>query len=170
MIVRLARFGLRFPLWEDEAFLAYNLSRRSFAELLQPLDYIQVAPIGYLWLQRAVIELLGFTEFSLRATALLAGLASLLLMKRVAALTLPPLAQLFAVAIFAVSYPMIRYSAEAKQYGLDLFLGLLLVWFFLEMQRRPDRLRWLIGLIFTAAFAPFISHPIVPTFRRSANP
>ncbi|MBX3388394.1 MAG: glycosyltransferase family 39 protein [Phycisphaeraceae bacterium] len=161
VIVRLARFGLRFPLWEDEAFLAYNLSRRSFAQLLQPLDYIQVAPIGYLWLQRAVIDLLGFSEFSLRATALLAGLASLFLMKRVAALTLPPLAQLFAIAIFAVSYPMIRYSAEAKQYGLDLFLGLTLVWLFLEMQRRPERVRWSIGLIFIAALGPFVSHPIV---------
>ena len=164
LIARLLRYGLSFPLWEDEAFLAYNLSHRGFAELLRPLDYIQVAPIGYLWTQRAVIEVFGFSEYSLRATALVAGIASLFLMRRVAKLTLLPREQLCAVAFFAVSYPMIRYSAEAKQYGLDLFLGLTLVWLFLEMRLRlpsSSRVRWVLGLFLVAAFGPFVSHPLV---------
>lgn len=160
-LVRLLRYALRFPLWEDEAFLAYNLFERNFKELLRPLDYIQVAPIGYLWLQRAVIDIFGFTELTLRAASILAALASLLIFRRVAALTLPPLAQLAAVALFAVSYPMIRYAAEAKQYGLDLFLGLSMVWFFLEMLLRPERKRWTGALLLIAAFGPFISHPLV---------
>lgn len=161
LLARLARFLLRFPLWEDEAFLAYNLMNRSYAELLQPLDYIQVAPLGYLWLQRAVIDLVGFTEYTLRFTALVAGLASLFLFRRVASLTLPSFAQLFANAVFAVSYPMIRYSAEAKPYGLDLFLGLTLVWLFLEWQRAPAKTRWLAALCVVAALGPFLSHPLV---------
>src|SRR5688572_10352333 len=79
VIVRLVRFALAFPLWGDEAMLAANLHDRDFAGLAQGLDYFQVAPIGYLWAQKAVIELFGFNEYSLRIVALASGIAALVL-------------------------------------------------------------------------------------------
>lgn len=158
---RLCRYLLRFPLWEDEAFLAYNLMNRGFAELLQPLDYIQAAPLGYLWLQRAIIDCCGFTEYSLRLTALAAGLLSLLIFRRLAVLVLPNPARLLAVAVFAVSYPMIRYSAEAKPYGIDLFLCLCLLWLFAEWRQAPQRRAWLWALLLAVSLAPFVSFPTV---------
>ena len=48
--LRLTRYLLRFPLWEDEAMLSANLIDRGYAGLLQPLHYCQVAadvvPVG----------------------------------------------------------------------------------------------------------------------------
>ena len=44
LALRLTRYLLRFPLWEDEAMLSANLIDRGYRELLQPLHYCQVAP------------------------------------------------------------------------------------------------------------------------------
>ncbi|MCI0638076.1 MAG: glycosyltransferase family 39 protein [Gemmataceae bacterium] len=161
VVIRLCRYLIRFPLWEDEAFLAYSVGERGFAGLLDPLDYSQVAPIGFLWLERALVELFGFNEYSLRGIALVSGLASLFLFRRVAHLCLAGPARVFAVALFAVSYPMLRYSAEAKQYGLDLALSLTLLWFFLEARARPRQWGWQLGLVALGPIGILASHPTV---------
>ena len=49
MLLRIARYTMNFPLWWDEAFVAVNLIRRGYLELLRPLDYGQVCPILFLW-------------------------------------------------------------------------------------------------------------------------
>jgi hypothetical protein len=158
--IRLTRYLLRFPLWEDEAFLAYNYLDRGFAELLTPLSFHQVAPIGYLWLQRATVELLGFSEWTLRLPAILVGLTSLVLFQRVSARMLNGIAQVLAVALFAVAYPLIRYSAEAKQYGFDTFFAVLLLWAWCEW-RHERRRGWLLVLAVIAPIAVFCSHPVI---------
>ena len=47
--MRLLRFGLNYPLWRDEAYLAWNLLDRDYAGLTRPLDYQQVCPLLFLW-------------------------------------------------------------------------------------------------------------------------
>ena len=44
---------------EDEAFIALNIRGRSFVELLAPLDLNQVAPLGFLLLEKLAVRLLG---------------------------------------------------------------------------------------------------------------
>src|SRR5438067_1920310 len=63
-------------LWLDEAMLALNLQRRSFAGLLRPLDFDQAAPIGYLWLVKIVMTCFGDGERALRTVSFIAGLVS----------------------------------------------------------------------------------------------
>jgi len=43
----------------DEATLTLHILRRSFFALLQPLDLMQIAPPGFLWLLKLVTELFG---------------------------------------------------------------------------------------------------------------
>src|SRR5215831_5380695 len=62
LAARCVRYFLRFPLWEDECFLCVNLIDRDFRGLIQPLNYHQVAPLLFLWMQLAVVKLLGFHE------------------------------------------------------------------------------------------------------------
>ena len=161
IVIRLARYSLRFPLWEDEAGLAYNFIDRDYLQLLSPLDFLQVAPVGYLWLQRAVVGLIGFTEWSLRLSAITTGIASLLIFRQVSRLALPSFAHLFAVALFAVAYPLVRYSAEAKQYGLDIFFTVLLTRLFLGWRAAPQARGWLVGLTLLTPVAVFLSHASV---------
>ena len=79
VVIRLRQFAAGRSLWLDEAALGLNIIQRSAAELLRPLDYLQGAPIGYLWLVRLAVVLGGPSERMLRAVSLLAGVAALLL-------------------------------------------------------------------------------------------
>jgi hypothetical protein len=61
--------------------------------------------------------------------------------------------------IFAVAYPTLRYSAEAKPYGCDLFLALVMLTLLVCWLRRPDQSRWLWGLAALIVPAVGFSYP-----------
>src|SRR5580698_10584279 len=122
VFARVMRYALRFPLWDDESFLCVNFISRSYADLLRPLDYHQVAPVLLLWIERTAAKLFGFSELVLRLFPFICSIASVFLFRKTASRLLSGLGLLIAVAIFSVSYPGIRYAAEAKPYGSDLFV------------------------------------------------
>ena len=137
------RFGLRFPLWHDESFLAINFAHRDFASILQPLEYHQVAPPLFLLAEMLVVRIAGFTEWTLRFIPFVCMVASFVLFRRLARHVLNRRAFVFAVAIFSVSYWLVRYSAEAKPYALDVLLALGLIGLFIRWRDQPDRsLQW----------------------------
>jgi hypothetical protein len=162
LFARVMRYALRFPLWDDESFLCVNFIGRSYAELLRPLDFHQVAPILFLWIERTAVRIFGFSELALRLVPFACSIASVFLFRRTASRLLSGLGLLLAVAIFAVSYPGIRYAAEAKQYGTDLFVSLGLLYLTVEwLARRESRwLWWLAGL---TPLAIGLSYPAVFT-------
>jgi len=162
LFARIMRFTLCFPLWDDESFLCVNFISRSYAELLQPLDYHQVAPILFLWIERTAVRLFGFSELVLRLFPFACSLGSVFLFRRTAAKLLSGSALLFAVAIFAVSYPGIRYAAEAKPYGSDLFVSLGLLYLTIEwVERRESRWLWFLAGLMPVALG--VSYPAVFT-------
>jgi hypothetical protein len=161
LAARCVRYFLRFPFWEDECFLCVNLIDRDFRGLTQPLNYHQVAPVLFLWLQLAVVKLLGFHELSLRLVPFLAGLGSILLFWRLARRCLTGLPRLLAVAVFCVTYATIRYSAEAKPYGVDLLVGLVLLTFTVNWLQRPGRAGWLWALAAAMPLAVGLSYGAV---------
>lgn len=143
---RAVRYLLCFPLWEDECFLCVNFIDRSFAALLEPLSYHQVAPPLFLWAERLSVICCGYSEWSLRLVPLAASLASLFLFRRLAGGLLSGGALVLAFGIFAVAYPGIRYAAEAKQYATDLFAALLLLTIAVEWYRsRNPAWLWLLA-------------------------
>lgn len=160
VIARVIRYYLCFPLWDDESFLCVNLISRSYAQLLQPLDYHQVAPVLFLWMERTCVLLGGFSEYSLRLVPFVCSIASLFLFRQVAVRLLSGPALVCAVAIFAVSYPGIRYAAEAKPYCTDMFVGLMLLSVVVQWHSCRN-VRWLIGLAVLMPVALGISYPAV---------
>lgn len=106
-------------LWLDEAMVADSIAHRDWSGLLTPLTYNQVAPLGWLMLERLSFLLFGGADLSLRVPALLAGLASLLLFADVARKSYGTFGAAVAVAAFAFSNPLVYYSAEVKPYGFD---------------------------------------------------
>ena len=90
MAWRTARLLLQFPIWGDEAYVSLNFLDRGFWEMTQRLDYNQVAPIGFLWVEWLACHTMGPSELSLHLFPLLAGIAGLLLFWRFCWLTLPP--------------------------------------------------------------------------------
>ncbi len=125
--LRIQQFAFRRSLWLDEAAMAVNIVGRSYAGLLEPLDIQQSAPVGFLWVQRFLIDVLGNNEYALRLFPLLCGLGSLFLFHRLARRMLSPRVVPVANILFALSPLVAYYSNEAKQYSGDVLAALLLM-------------------------------------------
>jgi hypothetical protein len=161
ILARAFRYALRFPLWGDESYLSASLLDRGFLDLTRPLEYHQVCPLLYLWVQRALVKLLGFSEYTLRLWGFACSIASLLLFRWLARCVLRGTALLMAVGIFAVGYPGIRYAAEAKPYECDLAVALVLLTCAVRWWRRPESDRWLWVLAAVLPLALGLSYPAV---------
>ncbi len=159
--IRLVRYLLNYPLWGDEAFVAVDFLDRGYRDLLRPMTYHQICPIGFLWAERTAVKLLGFHEWSLRLVPILCALASMVLFRRLAALLVGGVPGLLALAVFAVSYYPIRHSAEVKPYASDLLAALALLVPAAEWLRRPEQARrWAWTLAALGPLAVLGSHPV----------
>src|SRR5262245_7096333 len=141
--------------------LASNLLTRDYAELAGGLDHWQVAPLGYLWAQKAVISACGFNEYSLRAVALVGGVGGLVLFRVAAGHVLRGLPLVLSVAFLSVAYYPIRHAAEVKPYAIDLLAAVLLVEPLLAWLRNPQRTAPLWRLVPAAIGAAWFSFPAV---------
>ena len=159
--LRVVRFGLRYPLWRDEAYLAANVWTRDFAGLARPLDYQQVCPLLFLWVEKVVIRLFGFDESTLRALPTAASIASLFLLAHVARRLGSGVAPVIAVAILAVGYTPIRHGGEFKPYATDFLIALGLIALAVEWLRSPLRVGWLWGLVALGPVAVGMSNPAI---------
>ena len=110
-------------------------------------------------MQKTVVAICGFSEYSLRLYAFLGSVASLLLFRHLAGRLLQGMARLMAIATFAVAYPLIRYSAEAKPYGSDMLVTLLLLVLLIEWRLGRARTRWFWALAVAMPVAILLSYP-----------
>ncbi|GAC1341852.1 MAG: hypothetical protein NVSMB14_06850 [Isosphaeraceae bacterium] len=159
LLLRLARFALRFPLWSDEAFVAAGLIGHDYVGLLKPTGYGQVCPLLFLWGERSVVDLLGFNEWTLRTLPLLCGCGALCLFPNLAKRALSGLPLILAVGILAVGIPPIRHATEAKPYAGDLFAALLLLGPAFAWSERPERTREVWKLALLTPLAVGLSYP-----------
>jgi hypothetical protein len=150
--LRLTRWLLRFPIWHDEAFVAVNFIDRDYLQLLQPLDYLQVSPLGFLFLEKLAVDTFGFSELSLRLVPTLAAIAALFAFRDLATRLLTPFASLLAVAILAVAQSPLRHGNEVKPYSIDLLMAAVLLDLAVRWWQNPERTSRLWAL---AAFVPF---------------
>ena len=161
LFFRVRQYSLNLSLWLDEAMLALNITTRSFAGLAHPLDYDQGAPLGFLWMVKALESVLGNHEYSLRLLPFLAGCLALLVFWRFTRQLLQPVGALFALLLLAVSGYLISYAAQVKQYGVDMTIALLLYWFALHLLRKDASPKETLLLAGLGALAVWCSHPAV---------
>jgi Dolichyl-phosphate-mannose-protein mannosyltransferase len=127
-LLRLVWYFDRGSLWLDESFLALNIVHRSPTELLERLSFAQGAPWGFLLAEKLSVATFGVDEQSLRLVPLLAALVSLPVFWRVASFYLEGRALLLSLLLFSLSPQLILFSAEAKQYSVDVLASLLALW------------------------------------------
>ncbi len=159
LLARAVRYLPAWEPWGDETALMANVIQRSYADLLAPLDYQQVAPVGYLWAAKAMTQLLGVHELSLRGIAFVASVLTLLLMVRIARAATQGWATLLAVGILAVSNYHVRHAAEMKQYALEALVTAALIALGLATARARAAAAW--GLLALTPLAMFFSLPAV---------
>lgn len=148
-------------LWIDEAMLALNLVERTPAGLLQPLDWNQGAPVGFLLAVKACISAFGNAEWSLRLVPFVGSVLGLICFAWLSRRILPKHAATLAVGLFAIAPYLISYTAECKQYATDaaIAVGIFGAAGGLLFGEKGGR-RWAI-LAASGAAAVWFSHPIV---------
>jgi hypothetical protein len=143
-------------MYRDETALALNIVGRTFGGLLKPLDNDQGAPVGFLLLEKAVVKILGNTEYTLRLVPLVASIISLPLFYWVCRKILSPGAALIALIVLAMGAKQYDYSADTKQYSMDVLatVALLLLGSYALKSKRAA-----IALAAAGAAAVWFSHP-----------
>ncbi len=159
LLWRVARWAWGFPIWGDEAFVAVNFVTRDYADLVRPLDYGQIAPLVFMWVELAVSRLLGLSERALHLVPTLAGLATVLLFWRFSQQVVPRRAAMLATGILAASYYVVRHGAELKPYATDLLISLALTMLVWRVWQQPrNAARWAV-LVFAGGAAGWCSYP-----------
>jgi hypothetical protein len=141
----------------DEARLAVNIASRSFLGLLKPLGMDQSAPPLFLWGERVLFLLGGYSECVLRFLPVVAGVLAAMLMY--------PLAQRFLVeqearlaALVGTFCPLlITYSNVVKQYSMELLVTLSLVLVFERALEKEFGRCTFVTLLLAGALAPWLS-------------
>lgn len=116
-------------LWVDEASLSNNIINRSIPGLLEPLDNLQVAPIAFLITEKIIVLALGPNEFALRLFPMICFLLSIaILYHGVKNLTGNTVFALMTTAAFSITFSLISYASEVKQYSVDVLCAALFLW------------------------------------------
>jgi hypothetical protein len=160
IILRLRQYLSNRSFWADEASLAVNIANRSFSGLLGLLDYQQAAPIGFLFVEKTLITIFGNHDYVLRLFPLFAGVLSTYLIYRIAHDHFG-IAGMFAVLLFAISWGLIYYSSELKQYISDVMVAVLLIFLAGNYLRANARGSDFLKLGIVGAVVIWISHPSV---------
>ncbi|MCM8787160.1 MAG: hypothetical protein NC935_03810 [Candidatus Omnitrophica bacterium] len=163
ILLRLFQYLYNRSLWLDEAKLALNIVNCSLKELLlKPPTMLQVAPFGFLLIEKIIVFLLGNSEYTLRLFPLLSGILSLFLFHKLAKRFLGLKAIPIAVGLFAILPPLIYYSSELKQYSSDVMITLLIyliIFYILGVEKLTLWETFLFGTI--GSILIWFSHPAI---------
>lgn len=108
----------------DESALASNVVGHPFWEAPHELRFEQLAPYGFLVVERLIAGVLGSSPLVLRLFPQVAGLAATFLFARIRP-TLGRRAGVVAVGLFAFSDSLIYFSSEIKPYMLDVLAAVI---------------------------------------------
>ena len=116
-------------LWTDSVRLSMNIAEKGFIDLLRPLKGHSSAPIGFLWVERALWTLFPGRDWSLKIVPLLSQILSLVLFSRTLRVVVRDgKVRLFALALYTMSVGPLYFSSEVKQYGVDALATTLVLW------------------------------------------
>jgi len=166
-ICRLSQYIFNRSLWIDEAALALKVINYSYVQLFNPFIHpsepffvqFQMAPLGFLFLVKFLVQIFGDHEYVLRFFPLVFGISSLFLFRNFAREFLNDRAALFALGIFALSFPLIIYSSEFKPYSCDVLMTLLLYFMFRVFYTHDLTFKHVIVFGFAGAVAVWFSFP-----------
>jgi hypothetical protein len=125
--LRIRYYAASFSLFLDECALALTLQHRTYAALSQTLDYNQAAPLGLLYSLKLLTGSLGFSEHVLRLLPLICGLGAIAAFYMLTRQILSGWALVAANLLMCVNQSAISYSAQAKQYSLELMVAVLML-------------------------------------------
>ena len=161
VLARIYIYWLAPSLWVDEVSLSMAVITHPLLALIHKLDFQQLAPPGFVWMQRVIVDLAGVSEHTLRLFPLIAGCLSVIAVWDMSRRFLDRGSALIAATLIGFAPFALRYSNEAKQYGVELFVTAVLLWlrsYSGDMPRKPTMQA---AVIAAGAVACLLSLPAV---------
>jgi hypothetical protein len=124
VFLRVLEYSDNRQLYRDEEDLKKNLVGFAFYDFHTPLTEWQLAPPGFLALERLMILLPLQFPLAARLVPFACSIASMFLIRSVARRSVMPVAVPIGVGLFALTDWMLYYSVEIKQYSSDVALTL----------------------------------------------
>jgi len=155
---RVAYYFYNRAFWLDEAWLALDITNRSFYEIVTAENYFKPVPIGFAIISKIAISLLGNNEYIFRLFPLISGILSLflylVLLRRCASEKAIPLA----FGFFALSPYLVYYSNEFKYYSSDVLIALTLYFFIRDYPSKPSTPKRIILYGMIGSLVLWVSH------------
>ncbi|HET6616310.1 MAG TPA: glycosyltransferase family 39 protein, partial [Gemmatimonadota bacterium] len=160
--LRLLQYAASNSLWLDELYVALNVTRSGWADLLfEPLAYNQVAPLGFLALEKLATSLLGNGELVLRFFPTFFSLISMILFWRVCTRFLEGGSLLVALGLFAINPVFLWTARNTKQYSGDIMVVLVLLLLALRFREGKNDIRSTIIAGVVGGLGILLSQPAV---------
>ena len=150
-ILRARQYLFQRNFWLDEAGFILNLQEKSYIELLSPLGWDKICPIGFLWLQKFMGDLFGYSELSMRFIPFIVGISILPTSYNFIKMQLGRKQALIVLLFGTLSTYLIYYSNEARKYELEVFLTIL-IYIFWKKQNK------VIGFILISIVSTLFTH------------
>ena len=135
--LRVSLFMHNRDLWVDECMLILGIVWNPLPLISGALVYEQSAGVGYVYLLKILTLTLGTAEQIVRTPSLFAGLGVIILsyviMRR---LEIRQIVCAFVLLMLGLNPLLLRYANDVKQYSMDAFLALLLLYAFLAWRDR----------------------------------
>ncbi|MDR2125925.1 MAG: glycosyltransferase family 39 protein [Prevotellaceae bacterium] len=162
VVLSLLQFLYNRSLWVDEAMLALNIIHKTGFELLNPLDYGQVAPILFLQIEKLFSILLPNTEYGLRIFPLLCYWAAIYFFYKIIKIQLHNVyAVIIALSFFVLNTLFVLYASEVKQYIIDVFVLTIIFYLIIKEYKSERNKYYALGIV--GALSVFLSNvaPII---------
>jgi len=145
-------------LWIDEAGLAYSFSLRSITKLTsQQFEWMQSAPVGFLYVEKLLSLSLGNTEQVLRLYSLLSYFLLLVLMFLSAKNMFKSRVPMLPVGYVSSMSIILQYSNVFKPYMQDAWMVLLVIYLYYCWKEKKIKT---IGLAITWSVLIWFSNPV----------
>ena len=156
ILLRVLFYSYNRYFWTDEAALALNILNPS--NYFVPLKWGQAAPSLFMYLSNLMYNIAPQKELALRFLPLLFSIGSIFAFnKLVSKYCNRYFTKVIAISSFSLSYPLIYYAQEFKQYSLDvlIFLLILLSYDYLKNVNNYNKKLFLSVLYSLALFTSF---------------
>jgi len=130
--LRVSYYLAKFSLFLDECAIVLKVRSQSCTALSQIVNdnataRNQIAPAGFVYLLKVIMDILGSSEQVVRLVPLLCGLGTIAAFYLLSRKMLSGWAQVAANLLVCVNQTAILYSAQAKQYSMELMVAVLML-------------------------------------------
>ncbi|MDD3374714.1 MAG: hypothetical protein PHY73_03195 [Candidatus Omnitrophica bacterium] len=161
ILLRVRHYLSNCSLWTDETYVALSIVGRSLSEIIRHVvifPELAKAPLGFLVFEKIAILTTGNTELVLKFFPFLFGTGALILfyffLKRYFSYGV----RSWSLVLFALSPILVYYSAEVKQYSMDVFFALVLLLFIPFFKIQQLNLKKIFFLSFLGASVVWFSN------------